>query len=302
MKSYIHIAFVVVFALFLGYWSYVLSDEVQAPLPIDFRKKRAHLQPVNVFHSYTWVAIISGSVALRELYPIITWYVSFSGYLSMDSEEQVLLFRGLVNQKNCSISLQDAATWIKLKLSGCHNIRNKEHWRTLMYMQDAIDSKDSQWRIITYDKKQFIFFLYPWSILNSMSDVVSTEHWKCTMRKCTLFIDKDLLHATWSNIPLYVSHEAGLEIGNNGNLEIRDRSIDDGLLDGYIWNDEFELVYKRWWLFKRLLYVKWSMNASDYSLLFTIGKWLRREMILKRSWDALSGSIMSSGGTNILIW
>jgi hypothetical protein len=213
-----------------------------------------------------------------------------------------LLFRGLVNQKNCSISLQDIATWIKLKVSGCHNIRNKEDWRTLMYMQNTIDRKGSQWRTIAYDKKQFIFFLYPWDILKSISDVVSTEHWKCTTKKCILFIDKDLLHIAWSNIPLYVSHEAELEIGNNNNLEIRDRSIDDGLLDGYVWNDEFELVYKRWWLFKRLLYVKWSMNASNYSLLFTIGKWLRREVVLKRWWDTLSGTIMSSGGTNLLIW
>lgn len=302
MKLYIRFAFIVILMMFMWYWFYVLSEEVRSPTSTDFREKRAHLQPVNIFHSNTWETMISGSIALWELHPIVTWYVTFSGYLSIQSEDQILLYRGLVNQKDCSISVQDVATWIKLKVSGCHNIRNKEDWRMLMYMQNAIDSKDSQWRIITYDKKQFIFFLYPWGILNSISNVVSAEHWKCTIRKCTLFIDKDLLHDTWSNVPLYVSHEADLEIGNNGNLEIHDRSIDDGLLDWYVWNDEFELVYKRWWLFKRLLYVKWSMNASDYSLLFTIGKWLRREMAFNRCWGTLSGSLVSSGGTNVLIW
>jgi hypothetical protein len=52
MKLYIRIAFVVL-TLFLGYLFYVLSEAVYLSHPIDFREKRAHLQPVDFFHSYS---------------------------------------------------------------------------------------------------------------------------------------------------------------------------------------------------------------------------------------------------------
>lgn len=303
MKLCVRFSFAILIIMsILRYWLYSINNNSFSP-QLDVRENREQLYPVNVFGDFIWSGIVSGSLVIGEFYPFVTWYLTLSGHWSWAFNDSFIFsYHGTVNQKKCRIDLKNLYTWIRLTISGCHAIWNKEHWKVLMYIQEAIDRRGSQWRIIDPDHRHFMFFLYPWGLLTKIADVVSSEWWKCTKGSCLLFIDKDLLHSTWSKVPSHISHQVDLEIENNGILEIHDRDIDDGLLNWYIKNNAFELMYKRWWLFKRMMYAKWELGASAYKLLFTIGKWLRRELILHRSWNTLSGSIVSSEGTHILIW
>lgn len=302
MKIYIRIIVLALFIFFLGYSLYSYQNELRS-FEIDPHKRWEQLQPVSVFDNLIGSGLVSWSVAMRELYPMLTWYITFLGYWSWDFKNDFIFsYSGLVNERNCRIKLHNSYSWLRLTMWECHDIRNNKDWKVAMYMQSAIDHRGSQWRTITRDEKQFMFFFYPWSILRAISNVVSSELWKCTTIKCPLFIDKDLLYRTWSAIPEYISHNAYLEIWKNSALEIRDRSIDDGFVNGYVSNNAFELIYKRWWLFKKLMHVKWMLDSSLYSCILTIGKWLRRELILHRSGSIVSGSLVSSQGSSILIW
>lgn len=282
----------------MGYMSY---NQTTSSYPVDAYAKRSTLQPVGTLKSW-YHGLLSGMFVLWEFHPRLTWSLIFSGYRSWTFDNQTtLFFDGFINKKNCTIVLQHSDSGTLLKWIGCHSILNNTHGILWVYMQEEIDKTHSLF--ITTHHKNFAFLLYPWLLLQNISPVISSEEWKCSNKKCSLFIDKDLISLSWSKIPSYISHKAHLDIWDNNILEIRDRNIDSGVLNGYIGNSEFELLYERWWLFKKHIQTKWQLNSSGFWLSLDIAKTLHWDGYLEHiGWNNLSGMMISSGGSSIRIW
>jgi len=288
-------------AVFLGWYVMLFNRNVKQPL-VDPHDRRAMLQSVTSLYSWNYNGVVSGMLMLWELHPRITWFFMLSWSRSLNLSDHVeIAFNGFINTQQCNITYQSLSSWDVITFDFCSNIRNINDWKLLSYLQDKIN-QNHIW-FITGWHKNFTFLLYPWKLLNNMTNVISSEEWKCNSITCSFFIDKDLMRMSWSIIPPFITHKASLDMWSDNKLEIRNRSIDSGNMNGYIWSQTFELLYERWWIFKKLIQTKWFINNSGYSLSLDIGSALHWKAVLENAWwHTMRGLLMSSGGTVIRIW